>query len=141
MFHFSPWSLQVAAEIADSKLREQTRFQLTRVTTIRDYPLFQVDEIGTSSNITVTLPPKTDIEAGVAYLGGNRMPYSSLGTTPQRIGSGTGYHIPAGAFALLMRENGSHPDHSRSSFRADRYKPWMMNLLKTGQHRTESLFS
>jgi len=107
---------QVAAEIADPKLREQTRFQLLRATTIREYPLFHVDEIGTSLSITVTLPPKTDIEAGVACLGGNRMPYSSLGITPQRIASGTGYHIPAGAFALLMRENGSHPNHSRSSF-------------------------
>jgi hypothetical protein len=132
---------QVAAEIADPKLREQTRAHLLRVTTIGDHPLFQVDEIGTSLSITMTLPPKTDIEAGVACLGGNRILYSSLGITPQRIESGTAYHIPEGAFALLMRENGSHPNHSRSSFRADRYKPWMMNLLKTGQHHPESLFS
>ena len=94
----------------------------------------QLREIGISLSIATRLPPRADIESGVAINPSGSRAFSELGIRAVEIEAGSGYHIPEGSFVVYLPEHSSAPDQSRGTFPSSNFKRWALNLVRSGQH-------
>lgn len=125
---------QVAAEIPDPNKRAATIKWLGNWCTSGGSPLFDIREVGISVSISTKLPPRTDIERGVAKSPTSTLSFAEMGLRAVEIDAGTGYHIPEGTFAVFLPQSSSLVDQARRAFPASNFKRWALNLVRSGQH-------
>jgi len=125
---------QVAAEIPDQNQRVALMKWLATWCTSGGSPLFDVRDVGVSVSISTRLPPRTDIESGIATSPTGTLSFALMGLRAVEIDAGTGYHIPEGSFAVLLPQPSSPPDQRRAAFPASNFKRWALNLVRNGQH-------
>jgi len=125
---------QVAAEIPDPTQRAAVIAWLSDWRSAGGHALFDVREIGVSVSIATKLPPRSDIETGVANTATGSLAFSEMGIRAVEIEAGSGYHIPEGSFAVHLQEQSSAPDQRRVTFPASNFKQWALNLVRNRQH-------
>jgi hypothetical protein len=131
---------QVAAEIPAPLDRARTIMWLKACTTAAGKPLFDTREMGISVSISITLPPRSEIELGYIKNGTQTIPFTSLGLTSSEIEAGSGYHIAEGSFAVLLPCEPGPTDQERRAFPATRFKRWIMHLVEAERHNPALLF-
>jgi hypothetical protein len=130
---------QAAAEVPEAGDRAALLAFLGAIRTAAGAAAFEPVASGESVSITLRNPPLADIEAGYFTVNGARLPFADLGIEARAVDAGTGYHMPEGAFAVLLPAGTAARDPPRAAFRADRYKGWLLALLRTGAHDSRGL--
>ncbi len=125
---------QVAADIPDHTKRAQVIAWLSACHATSGSPLFDVRVIGISLSISTRLPPRSDIETGMASSPSGSRAFAELGIRAVEIEAGSGYHIPEGTFAAYLPNLSAAPDQRRGTFPASNFKQWALNLIRSGQH-------